>query len=47
MGRGLDAINILKGLVNYNDHVEFDFDRFLYKCLKPDENHHKQCMLKM
>ena len=47
MGRWLDAINILKGVINANDHMEFDFDKFLYKFYKPDENHHKQCMLKI
>ena len=43
----LDTMNVEKGLINAKDHMEFDFDKFLYNCLKPDVNHHKQRMSKI
>ena len=46
-GCWLGTINVEKGGINAKDHMEFEFDIFLYKCLKPDVNHHKQCMLKI
>ena len=40
-------MNVEKGLINAKDHMEFDFDKFLYNCLKPDVKHRKQRMSKI